>query len=141
MGLIEHIVVEYFWIVGTILVPISLTYDVFMWFFGGFENIVRWLNKTNQTHEQKVEDIQRQVREWKASGSKKQMCTAHPCWKSITLQETTYKTRMHQIKIDLDEIILIDTENKIVRVEPSATIGQLNDALIKKGWMCAVVMI
>ena len=83
--------------------------------------------------------VQEQVRKWLKSGSKRPMCTARPGWKSITLQVCEYKDRMHQIKIDLSEIVFIDEENRCCRVEPSVTIGELNDSLMKKGWMLPIV--
>ena len=67
------------------------------------------------------------------------MCTARPGWKSISQQEITYKDRMYKIKVDLQDILAIDAEKKIVRVEPSVTIGRLNDYLISRGWTLPVV--
>ena len=62
------------------------------------------------------------------------MCTARPSYKSISfMQSFTYKKRLHQIKVDLADIVYIDEENQVVRVEPMVTIGQLNDFLIDKG--------
>jgi hypothetical protein len=46
---------------------------------------------------------------------------------------------MHNIKIDLPDILKIDEENKFVRVEPMVTIGKLNDFLIGYGWTLPVV--
>ena len=45
----------------------------------------------------------------------------------------------YQIKIDLPNILSIDENQQRVRVEPMVTIGDLNDYLIKKGWMLPVV--
>ena len=44
-----------------------------------------------------------------------------------------------QIHINLSNIISLDTTRKIVRVEPSVSIGILNDYLIKLGWTVPVV--
>ena len=43
------------------------------------------------------------------------------------------------MKIDLPDILKIDEENKLVRVEPMVTIGKLNDFLIGYGWTLPVV--
>lgn len=81
-----------------------------------------------------------QIREWKDSGSKTPMCTARPSYKSISfMQSFAYKKRLHQIKVDLGDIVFIDEDKGIVRVEPMVTIGQLNDFLIEKGWTVPVV--
>ena len=44
-----------------------------------------------------------------------------------------------QIHINLSNIISLDTTRQIVRVEPSVSIGILNDYLIKLGWTVPVV--
>ena len=49
-------------------------------------------------HEDKVRDVQRQVRRWGEEKPGKPMCTGRPGWKSITLQRITYKDRMYKIK-------------------------------------------
>ena len=46
---------------------------------------------------------------------------------------------MYKIEVDLPDILKIDAEKKIVRVEPSVTIGKLNDFLISRGWTLPVV--
>ena len=67
------------------------------------------------------------------------MCTGRSEDKSITLQRLHYKDRMYKIYLDMADIIMIDVENKFVRVEPYVTIGILNDFLIDKGWTLPVV--
>ena len=44
-----------------------------------------------------------------------------------------------QVEINLSNIISLDTERRIVRVEPMVSIGILNDYLIKLGWTVPVV--
>ena len=46
---------------------------------------------------------------------------------------------MYKIRIDMSDILSIDTEKRLVRVEPMVTIGQLNDFLIGQGWTLPVV--
>ena len=52
-------------------------------------------NKIN--HEDGVKSIQRQVLEWRKSGMKTKMCSARPSWKSITLQNLTYKDTLYKV--------------------------------------------
>ena len=94
---------------------------------------------TSLTSYQQVVNIQTQIEAWKKAGSQQQMCTSRPQWMSISVQRITYKDRMCQIKVDLAEIIHIDTENRLVRVEPRVTIGNLNDFLIAQGWTLPIV--
>ena len=44
-----------------------------------------------------------------------------------------------QVAIDMPDILSIDEEKRIVRVEPMVSIGQLNDFLIQRGWTLPVV--
>ena len=52
---------------------------------------------TKISHEDGVRNIQRQVLEWRKSGMKKKMCTARPSWKSISLQNLTYKDSSYKV--------------------------------------------
>ena len=92
-----------------------------------------------KNHFFQVQEVVDQVLEWNESGCEQPMCTARPGWQSITLQQQHYKNRMYNVKIDLPDIIKIDTENKFVRVEPMVTIGKLNDFLIAREWSLPVV--
>ena len=68
------------------------------------------------------------------------MCTARPSYKSISMMQTfSYKDRMHNIRVDLPDILEVDTVAKTVTVEPMVTVGRLNDFLVAKGWTLPVV--
>ena len=54
------------------------------------------------------------------------MCTARPSWMSISQQKLGYKDRMYRVKVDLQDIIMIDDTDLTVTVEPAVTIGFLN---------------
>ncbi len=71
-----------------------------------------------------------QIREWISLGRPRPMCTARPQWQTITLQRITYKSRLHQVRLDLPDVVSVDEERRLVRVEPMVTIGQLNDFLV-----------
>ena len=61
-----------------------------------------------------VANVQRQVRQWRDNpGEKKTMCTARPGWQTMNTSMTIkYKERMHQININLVDILDIDTEKR-----------------------------
>lgn len=68
------------------------------------------------------------------------MCTARPVWFAMSLKEAVYKRSMVQIDVsDLDNVLEIDEVNKVVRVEPNCTMGQITRELIPRGWTMAVV--
>ena len=137
-GVMYYLMNNHLWIFAIWLVPISLIYDIFWWARTRINFLVCSSN-SNLRHDQKVQEVQDQVEAWKASGCDQPMCTARPGWQSITLQQQHYKKRMYNIKIDMPDILDIDTEKKIVTVEPMVTIGVLNDFLIARGWTLPVV--
>ena len=55
------------------------------------------------------------------------------------MQFQNYKNHMFRVHLDFPNILSIDEKNRLVRVEPNVSIGQLNDFLIKRGWMLPVV--
>ena len=67
------------------------------------------------------------------------MCTARGNLKSISMQRIKYKDYLYKISVDLDNILELNEQKKTVLVEPSVTIGTLNDFLISKGWTLPVV--
>ena len=42
------------------------------------------------------------------------MCTARPGWQTISPQNMDYKKRMHQVSINLVDIVKIDTEKRYI---------------------------
>jgi len=137
-GFLFYLIDKHMWIFAIWLIPISLCYDIYWWFQ------VRWnylmcKSNANRLHDEKVQDVQKQVEDWKVSGCKQPMCTARPGWQSITLQQQHYKKRMYGIKIDMPDILEINEDKRIVTVEPMVTIGKLNDFLVGQGWTLPVV--
>ena len=67
-------------------------------------------------------------------------------WHKINLKMIAFITVIYdyfefifKVEINLSNIISLDTERRIVRVEPMVSIGILNDYLIKLGWTVPVV--
>lgn len=137
-GILHYLIANHLWLFAIWLVPISVLYDVYWWLHARF---TYWFcrNNSHVRHDDKVKHVQQQVREWKSSGCQQPMCTARPGWKSITLQQLTYKDRMYKVEIDMANIIKIDEDKRLVRVEPMVTIGKLNDFLVSYGWTLPVV--
>lgn len=134
--LITYLVQHHFWIFAIWVVPMSVIYDLF---YLAYTRMAYLFGPSFVKHEEKVKNVQKQVRQWMDEGSQTPMCTARPCWKSISLQTMNYKNRMHKIQINMPDIIHLDEEKRLVRVEPMVSIGQLNDFLISRGWTLPVV--
>jgi len=67
------------------------------------------------------------------------MCTARPGWQAISLREGKYKKSMANISINMIDILKVDTERQVVRVEPLASMGQVTHMLNPLGWTLPIV--
>jgi len=135
-SIIEHIIVHYRFIFVMFLLPVSFLYDI--WFYTR-NKIVFAMSSAPTKHKEKVLGIQRQVREYHASGDGKGMCTGRPGWQTISPQNMEYKKRMFPININLVDILKIDPDKRTVRCEPLVTMGQLTDTLDRLGWTIPIV--
>ncbi|CAB4056709.1 DHCR24 [Lepeophtheirus salmonis] len=132
----EIILNEQTWILLIFLIPLSLLYDVISYILFIYDRIA---GMTFQTHEDKIKDVQRQVRKRLQTKDKRPMCTSRPGWKSITFQKLIYKSKCYQINVNMSSILYVDTSRRKVMVEPLIDIGTLNDYLINLGWTLPIV--
>ncbi|XP_022101668.1 delta(24)-sterol reductase-like [Acanthaster planci] len=134
---LEYTIIHQRWIfVCLFLLPLSLVYDVFSFVRNW---IVFQMNTAPQKHDERVRDIQRQVREWKADGEKRPMCTARPGYQTVSLRIGKYKKTHHKININLVDILEVDTDRRVVRVEPLVNMGQVTAMLNPLGWTLPVL--
>ncbi|XP_065165651.1 delta(24)-sterol reductase-like isoform X2 [Atheta coriaria] len=136
-GLVEHILVNYRWVfVCCFLLPASFFYNI--WFY--FRNwVVFTLSSAPDKHDERVRFIQKQVSDWNKAGRKKKLCTARPGWQTVSFRRPKYKDDMHQVEVNLVDILEIDAHRKVVRVEPLVTMGQLSATLNPLGWTIPVL--
>jgi len=80
-----------------------------------------------------------QVRWWNENGRKSLMCTARPGWMAVSLREGKYKKTLHNISVNLIDVLQVDTERQVVHVEPLVSMGQLTATLNPLGWTLPVV--
>ncbi|XP_017780196.1 PREDICTED: delta(24)-sterol reductase-like [Nicrophorus vespilloides] len=136
-GIFEYILIKYRWIfVCFFLLPVSFVYD-------GLMHLRNWivfrLNSAPDQHTTKVERVQKQVLDWIESGRTRRMCTARPGWQTVSFRRPAYKGSLHQIDVNLVDILEIDYERKVLRVEPMVTMGQLTSTLNPLGWTIPVL--
>ena len=62
------------------------------------------------------------------------MCTARPGWQNISFRRGKYKKTLTNIEINLIDILDVNTERKVVRVEPMVSMGQITALLNPIGW-------
>ena len=56
----------------------------------------------------------------------------------MSIRTATFKSEFFQVPIQLRNILYVDTDRQIVRVEPMATMGDLTHYLIPKGYALKV---
>ncbi|ERL94765.1 delta(24)-sterol reductase [Dendroctonus ponderosae] len=135
--LTEYILIKYRWaFVCVFLLPISLFYD--LWFY--FRNwIVFKFTSAPKQHDKKVKYVQKQIREWGDHGKNNYMCTARPGWQTVCFRLPKYKNTFTKIEVNLVDILEVDVKNKVVRVEPLVSMGQLSATLNPLGWTIPVL--
>ncbi|MGH8591021.1 MAG: FAD-binding protein, partial [Gammaproteobacteria bacterium] len=133
---LADILVRYRWLfVVPVVLPLSLAFN-FFWALRGFYQ--RW-HGAPEAHERRVSGIQAQVRDWRAAGTRPPLCTARKPWMSVSPRVARYKARDNTVRVALYDILALDTERCVVRVEPGVSIGQLTRYLIPKGWTLPIV--
>ncbi|KNE65263.1 hypothetical protein AMAG_10907 [Allomyces macrogynus ATCC 38327] len=92
-----------------------------------------------QIHAARVANVQRQIRELVAAGATR-LCTARPGFLAMSMKAGIYKKHWGGVEVHaLRDIIEIDEEREVVRVEPGCNMGRLSRELIKKGWSLQVL--
>lgn len=102
------------WIFVLFLLPISVVYNFYFYFRNW---LVFKLNSAPNKHDEKVRNVQSQVRKWSDNGAKNQMCTARPGWTTTSLRVGLYKKTMTNIEVNLNDVLNVDTNKQTVRVE------------------------
>ncbi|CAG9862719.1 unnamed protein product [Phyllotreta striolata] len=137
MGCMEYVLVNYRWLfVCFFLLPISLFYDLWMYFRNW---VVFRLSSAPSKHYKKVKYVQEQIVEWNNKGRKTKMCSARPGWQTVSFRRPVYKQHMTNIDVNLVDILEIDTEKGVVRLEPLVSMGQLTATLNPLGWTIPVL--
>nr|XP_039274088.1 delta(24)-sterol reductase-like isoform X1 [Styela clava] len=94
-----------------------------------------------ENHDTRVKSIQKKVRHWNELpvANRIRMCTARPNWLSLS---TTFfrKNECYQVSIPLYDILDLDKERMIVRVEPMVSVGEITEYLIPLGYTLAVTL-
>ncbi|KAJ6655064.1 hypothetical protein lerEdw1_005968 [Lerista edwardsae] len=134
---LAYVLVHHRWVfVCLFLLPLSVLFDVYYHLRAW---VVQRLHSAPRQHHQRVRNIQAQVREWKKEGQKTYMCTGRPGWLTVSLRVGKYKKTHKNISISLMDVLGVDTERKVVFVEPLVTMGQLTAHLNPMGWTIPVV--
>lgn len=135
--LFEYLLTHYRGLFATIfLLPVSAAY-------GACASIRNWitfcLNSAPAKHDARVESVLRQIEDWKKQGAAQKLCTARSGWKTMSELVSKYKLSHRKIDVGMYDILEMDEQSRIVRVEPLATMGQISRYLVSRGWSLPVV--
>jgi delta24-sterol reductase len=141
MGFIYDLLVEFAteqrgWFVTFFVLPFSLGFD--LWFDTRAWVIMK-LFSAPKLHLKRVQDVSQQIQEWRKNGARGKLCTARGGWQSITFGNREYKSKSHQIRVNLFDILELNEKERWVSVEPLVNMGQLSHYLIPKGWTIPVL--
>jgi delta24-sterol reductase len=135
--LVEHVLTRYRGLFATlILLPVSVLYGACV---SMRDRIAFSLKSAPAKHDQKVRRVIGQIEAWKRDGCREKLCTARSGWKSMSELVPTYKLSHRKIDVGLCDILEIDEERRLLRVEPLATMGQISRSLVPRGWTLPVV--
>jgi len=130
-----YILTEHRSLVVTIFgLPLSLLWDAALQLRSYY---IKYFKSAPHLHDERVKTIQKQVQD--RSDKSAPLCTARPGWASVSLSYRSYKKKWNAIEMPLYDILELDTDNLIVRVEPLLSIGQLTHVLNPKGFTLPVV--
>lgn len=135
---LEYLITHHRWFfVVFFLLPLSVAYDLFL---VGRNSFVYFTRKFfTKSHDLKVKKISDDIKSWIHDGCTQKLCTARPGWQAMSLRSGKYKKTYRNIDINLHSILEIDEENKLCRVEPMVSMGQLSHFLLPRGWTVPVL--
>jgi hypothetical protein len=99
MELLSYLITEYRTLFAVLfLLPLSALFDSFLYIRN---KLVFWFQSAPEKHKERVQNVQRQIREWNDEGRTKQMCTARPGWMAMSLRVGKYKSTHKNIRIHI----------------------------------------
>jgi delta24-sterol reductase len=119
-----------------IVLPLSKLYDTY-WTLRHVH--YRNLTRRADAHGERVRSVSEQIRRWNAAGRAGLLHTSRKGWQSVSVRAISYKKKESGIAVDLHDILELDTERRIVRVEPRVNMAQLTAFLAPRGWTVPVV--
>ncbi|XP_075987358.1 delta(24)-sterol reductase-like [Anticarsia gemmatalis] len=133
----EYILIEYRWVVVIVaLLPLSVLWKI----WSTVRNYVVFkLSSAPKMHDRKVRSVQNQIKTWLKGDRSTRLCTARPTWQTMSFRHSVYKKTFTNIKVNLVDVLEVDTKNMTVRCEPLVTMGQLSRTLEPLGLALAVV--
>lgn len=122
------------------VIPVLLPASIVLRGFGLARALyLRGWRNTPRDHERRVQRVQEQIAGWRENGAVGLLCTARKNWMSVSTRRKPYKQRQNPVRLDLYNVLEVDTSRQIVRTEPQVSIGELTRRLVPLGWTLPVV--
>lgn len=133
-------IMQFRWI---IIIPVVLPLS-FLW--ARLHLIRAWLKKrlrgaaTLAKHQARIKRVQEAVKARKKD-TDGLICTARPTFWSVTMRDSAYKkTKRYEVDLsDLADVVEVDLEHMVVKMEPYVTMGYLTATLLDMGVCIPVV--
>lgn len=134
---VTELMVRHRWaVVLPVVLPLSKVYDAW-WRFR--DVWMRNRRRAAHRHDARVRHVQAQVRAWNDAGRPGPLVTSRKSWQSVAVRAIEYKKTSHPIEVDLHDVLEIDLERRVVRLEPRVNMGQLTALLSPLGLTVPVV--
>jgi Delta24-sterol reductase len=133
----EQLIKHRWAVVLPFVLPVSKAYDLY-WrarhvHYRAFKNAA-------ELHGARVADVARQIADWTAAGRPGLLHTSRKSWQSVAVRAIEYKKQSKSgIDVDLHDILELDLERRVVKVEPRVNMAQLTRKLAPLGLTIPVV--
>ncbi|VFQ98383.1 unnamed protein product [Cuscuta campestris] len=138
-GMVDFLV-QFRWIVVIFFVlPVSFIY-YFAIYLGDVKSNLKSFKRRQKDHEENVKKVVKRLKERNASKDGL-VCTARKPWVAVGMRNVDYKRARH-FEVDLSafrNILDIDTERMVAKVEPLVNMGQISRATVPLNVSLAVV--
>jgi delta24-sterol reductase len=133
-----ELAIKYRWlIVVPLVLPASKVYDLY---WTARHVYYRNLRSNSSRHGARVQTVVDQIKSWNESGRPGLLHTSRKSWQSVSVRAIEYKQKSKSgIAVELHDILELDEQRGIVKVEPRVNMGQLTSYLSRRGWTIPVV--
>lgn len=124
-------------LVVPVVLPMSKAYDLY---WTARHIYFRRLRNAAAEHETRVQRVVDQIKDWNARGRPGLLHTSRKSWQSVAVRAIEYKKKSQSgVDVELSDILSVDTERRVIRVEPRVNMGQITRELNPRGYSLPVV--
>lgn len=135
--LMDRLIQRRWLLIVPVVLPLSKLYELY---WSARYVHYRALRKRAKGHRARVARVVAQIEAWNARGRPGLLHTSRKSWQSVAVRAIEYKKQSASgIDVDLHDILELDVERRVLRVEPRVNMGQLTHFLARKGWTVPVV--